>query len=92
MGSDGLWDNLSESEILELVEQSFRSTGYQRGLGAESRAAVNRASGAVVSAAYAASMDKRRTTPYSLAATENFDMVYSGGKKDDITAVVVNVG
>ena len=61
-------------------------------MGAESRAAVNRASGAVVSAAYAASMDKRRTTPYSLAATENFDMVYSGGKKDDITAVVVNVG
>ena len=45
----------------------------------------------MVSAAYAASMDKRRTTPYSLAATENFDMVYSG-KKDDITAVVVNVG
>ena len=92
MGSDGLWDNLSESEILELVEQAFNSTGYQRGLGAESRAAAARASGAVVSAAYAASMDKRRTTPYSLAATENFDMVYSGGKKDDITAVVVNVG
>jgi protein phosphatase PTC7 len=37
-------------------------------------------------------MDKRRTTPYSLAATEFFDMVYSGGKKDDITAVVVSVG
>lgn len=92
MGSDGLWDNLSESEILAVVEQSFESTGYQRGMGAESRAAAARASGAVVSAAYAASMDKRRTTPYSLAATENFDMVYSGGKKDDITAVVVNVG
>ena len=92
MGSDGLWDNLSESEILAVVERAFKSTGYQRGLGAESRAAAARASGAVVSAAYAASMDKRRTTPYSLAATENFDMVYSGGKKDDITAVVVNVG
>ena len=92
MGSDGLWDNLSEGEILAVVEQTLRSTGYQRGMGAESREAAARASGAVVSAAYAASMDKRRTTPYSLAATENFDMVYSGGKKDDITAVVVNVG
>ena len=92
MGSDGLWDNLSEGEILAVVEQTLRSTGYQRGVGAESREAAARASGAVVSAAYAASMDKRRTTPYSLAATENFDMVYSGGKKDDITAVVVNVG
>ena len=92
MGSDGLWDNLSESEILKVVEKSFRGTGYQRGMGAESRQAVAKASGAVVSAAYAASMDKRRTTPYSLAATENFDMVYSGGKKDDITALVVNVG
>jgi protein phosphatase PTC7 len=53
---------------------------------------LNDAARAVVSAAYQAAMDKRRTTPYSLAATENFDMVYSGGKKDDITAVVVNVG
>lgn len=92
MGSDGLWDNLSESEILQIVEGEFKGTGYQRGMGAESRAVVVKAAGAVVSAAYAASMDKRRTTPYSLAATENFDMVYSGGKKDDITAVVVNVG
>jgi protein phosphatase PTC7 len=92
MGSDGLWDNLSESEILSVIEAQFRGTGYQRGMGCESRAVVSGAAGAVVSAAYAASMDKRRTTPYSLAATENFDMVYSGGKKDDITAVVVNVG
>ena len=92
MGSDGLWDNLSESEILELVEELFTGTRYQRGLGAESQQTLTAASRAIVSAAYAASMDKRRTTPYSLAATENFDMVYSGGKKDDITAVVVNVG
>ena len=92
MGSDGLWDNLSESEILELVENTFTGTRYQRGLGAESQQTLTAASRAIVTAAYAASMDKRRTTPYSLAATENFDMVYSGGKKDDITAVVVNVG
>ena len=45
----------------------------------------------IEAAAYHASMDKRRTTPYSLAATDYFDMVYSGGKRDDITVVVVHV-
>ena len=30
-------------------------------------------------------------TPYSVGATEAFDMVYSGGKKDDITVVVAIV-
>jgi hypothetical protein len=34
------------------------------------------------------SVDKHRATPYSRAATEAFDMVYSGGKPDDITVLV----
>ncbi len=29
-----------------------------------------------------------RVTPYSLGATEAFDMVFNGGKQDDITVVV----
>ena len=33
------------------------------------------------------SMDKWISTPYSLGATDAFDMVYSGGKKDDITVL-----
>ena len=54
MGSDGLWDNLSESEILELVENTFTGTRYQRGLGAESQQTLTAASvGAVVTAASA---------------------------------------
>ena len=92
MGSDGLWDNLSESEILEVIESVFQGSSASAGLGAENQGVMNKASRALVSAAYTASMDKRRTTPYSLAATEWFDMVYSGGKKDDITCVVCNVG
>ena len=92
MGSDGLWDNLSEIEILDVIESVFQGSSASAGLGAESQGVMNRASRELVSAAYTASMDKRRTTPYSLAATEWFDMVYSGGKKDDITVVVVNVG
>lgn len=31
--------------------------------------------------AFEYSIDRRRVTPYSRAATEAFDMVYSGGKK-----------
>jgi hypothetical protein len=38
--------------------------------------------------AFEASVDRSRSTPYSRAATEAFDMVYSGGKPDDITVVV----
>ena len=93
MGSDGLWDNLSEVEILELIEDVFKGGCGSAAAGmAQSQSLMNKASREIVSAAYHASMDKRRTTPYSLAATEFFDMVYSGGKKDDITAVIVNVG
>ena len=38
--------------------------------------------------AYDNSIDKRKATPYSWAASEAFNMVYSGGKKDDITVLV----
>ena len=38
--------------------------------------------------AFDASMDKHRSTPYSKAASEAFDMVYSGGKPDDISVLV----
>ena len=41
MGSDGLWDNLSEREILACVEQVFHGTGYQRGMGAEKQGVLN---------------------------------------------------
>jgi hypothetical protein len=42
--------------------------------------------------AFEASVDRSRSTPYSRAATEAFDMVYSGGKPDDITVVVAVIG
>jgi protein phosphatase PTC7 len=43
---------------------------------------------ATVQVAFDNSVDKHRVTPYSRAATEAFDMVYSGGKPDDITVLV----
>ena len=32
-----------------------------------------------------------KVTPYSLGATEAFDMVFNGGKQDDITVVVATL-
>jgi len=34
-------------------------------------------------------MDRAAFTPYSFGASECFDMVYNGGKPDDITVVAV---
>ena len=36
-------------------------------------------------------MDKNVDTPFSLSASEAFNVVYHGGKKDDITIVVAVV-
>jgi hypothetical protein len=45
----------------------------------------------LTAAAFEGSVDRKRGTPYSAAATEAFGMVYSGGKKDDITVLVARV-
>jgi protein phosphatase PTC7 len=42
----------------------------------------------LVKLAFDASVDKKRTTPYSIDASEAFNMVYEGGKPDDITVLV----
>jgi protein phosphatase PTC7 len=77
MGSDGLLDNLSEVETLEAVTQ-MQQKGMRPGPMAQ----------ALAKRAFDHSLDKHRVTPYSRAATEAFDMVYSGGKPDDITVLV----
>jgi len=69
MGSDGLLDNLSEVETLEAVTQ-MQEKGMRPGPMAQALAKL----------AFDHSLDKHRVTPYSRAATEAFDMVYSGGK------------
>jgi protein phosphatase PTC7 len=78
VGSDGLWDNLFDEEVVAVVEEAL--------LARAPPGAIARALGA---AAFAAAGDRRRATPYSQGATAAFDMVYSGGKHDDITAVVL---
>eukprot|EP00878_Enallax_costatus_P008494 GHUV01008879.1.p2 GENE.GHUV01008879.1~~GHUV01008879.1.p2 ORF type:complete len:223 (+),score=47.98 GHUV01008879.1:2147-2815(+) len=80
MGSDGLLDNVSELEMVQQVKQLTQS-GARPGAMAQQLAKL----------AFDNSVDKKRSTPYSRAATEAFDMVYSGGKPDDITVLVAVV-
>ena len=80
LGSDGLWDNVSDEGVLSIAAESES--------GGEPAAAMARR---LAAAAFEGSVDRRRGTPYSAAATEAFGMVYSGGKKDDITVLVARV-
>lgn len=80
MGSDGLLDNVSELELVQQVKQ-WAQTRVRPGAMAQQLAKL----------AFDHSLDKKRSTPYSRAATEAFDMVYSGGKPDDITVLVAVV-
>lgn len=77
MGSDGLLDNLNDSEIKAVLSEQLA-----QGAGPSKLVHV------LVKHAFDASVDKKRDTPYARDASEAFNMVYSGGKPDDITAIV----
>lgn len=76
MGSDGLFDNLSDEEIIEITEVTMTAGGR-----------TSEISKALAFRAFQASTDKDRVTPYSRAASDAFEMIYNGGKTDDITVV-----
>lgn len=74
--TDGLYDNLSDDEILAIIIRC-----NTRKMGAQALAVE------LVHIAHERSMSHSKDTPYSLAATAEFNMVFSGGKPDDITCV-----
>lgn len=80
MGSDGLFDNVSDETIVSEVVKLTKA-GKRASIVAQRLCAV----------AFNNSVDKDAITPYCVAATEAFDMVYNGGKKDDITVLVAHV-
>ncbi|KAG1681171.1 hypothetical protein FOA52_015614 [Chlamydomonas sp. UWO 241] len=77
MGSDGLLDNVSDERIAALLT-SLLAQG----------AGPARMVQELTRIAYEASVDKRADTPYARDASSAFNMVYNGGKKDDITVLV----
>jgi protein phosphatase PTC7 len=76
-GSDGLFDNVSDDRIVEIVDDVLAGGGTAQDV-----------CHALASRAFKASTDKQSVTPYSTAASQAFEMVFSGGKKDDISVVV----
>jgi protein phosphatase PTC7 len=84
LGTDGLFDNLEDQFIADEILTAFAgapTTKQKRVLGRT--IAQN-----LTKAAFECSMSKKVVTPYSMAAQEEFDMIFNGGKKDDITVVV----
>lgn len=82
VGSDGLFDNLPDTDLIGVLEE-VRGNYPDR-----NQAMASALARAIAAAAFHSSMNKSKATPYSRAATEAFDMVYSGGKRDDITVIV----
>ncbi len=101
VGTDGLWDNVSEKEILAVIENRIKSSSASTSSSSSSSLGSNQAflnkkevdacAKELTQKAFEHANDRSRTTPYSLAATEHFDMVYNGGKKDDITVLVCKI-
>ena len=83
VGTDGLFDNLSEEDAVQIAGE-VRKQLEGKCAGEVARRLANE----LGRRAFQNSMDKWIETPYSKAATDAFDMVYSGGKKDDITIIV----
>jgi len=79
LGTDGLFDNLHSEEVVACVN-GLADAGKRLAPAAVSQELARRA--------FQVSLDRTIPTPYSIAASAQFDMVFSGGKKDDICIVV----
>ena len=79
--TDGLFDNLDDEDVAARATALFAA-------GKSSTEVAQ----ALADAAHEVSLDKQADTPYSRSAREEFGMVYSGGKMDDCTVVVLKIG
>jgi protein phosphatase PTC7 len=107
LGSDGLFDNVSDGEVVELVMNMLTSSWEKASKRKRAKAleivkakeldeadmlstcvSPSMLASSLAIEAYTASMDRKRNTPFSLSATEEFNMIFNGGKRDDITVCV----
>jgi protein phosphatase PTC7 len=75
LATDGLFDNVTEDEILNVVD--FDEP-------------VERICKKLATRAYERSLDRRTDSPFALLAKEN-DIMWGGGRPDDITVIVSRV-
>eukprot|EP00485_Elphidium_margaritaceum_P015751 CAMPEP_0202733606 /NCGR_PEP_ID=MMETSP1385-20130828/188255_1 /ASSEMBLY_ACC=CAM_ASM_000861 /TAXON_ID=933848 /ORGANISM="Elphidium margaritaceum" /LENGTH=302 /DNA_ID=CAMNT_0049399943 /DNA_START=757 /DNA_END=1665 /DNA_ORIENTATION=- len=102
VGSDGLWDNLYQNEISEMIcgtmtkyyknwcrECEERNSDIYFNDFVHAQIVNGDLNHKIMKQAYQNSLDRQKTTPWSEQMTQTVDMVYNGGKPDDITCVVV---
>lgn len=78
VASDGLFDNVEDEDIASIAWM------YRH---ASSQAVAEH----IATLAFQNSTDKHIVSPYSRAATEEYGIVYRGGKMDDITIIVAKI-
>ena len=106
VGSDGLWDNLFDDEISNIIcltmsryFDQYKNNNNNNNNNNDNYLTFNNyvhskivkgdLTHIIIKQAYLNSIDRKKETPWSQAMTQTVDMVYNGGKQDDITCVVV---
>lgn len=79
LATDGLFDNLKEEEILELLDHDINDENDVQSIAEK-----------LAKAAYENSLNVSIDSPFAEMAKDN-DILWSGGIKDDITVIVVHV-
>ena len=84
LGTDGLWDNAFDNEVMTIIDQNLEKTG--------NLSDPQKASQEIAKMAFAHSLDKSFRSPFEIHSEEDPKAkTYPGGKKDDITVVVSQV-
>ena len=98
VGTDGLFDNVPDGDIIQVADEAVAKFAAKAKPGESKlklaqrmKAASSEAARELVTKAFHHSMDKKYASPYAIAAQEEFDMIFSGGKKDDCSVVVAVV-
>jgi len=81
LGTDGLLDNVSVNEMMSIAQDVASDKRLSRQEQLQTLTFKLRA------AAYDNSISRDISTPYSEAASDEFQLVYRGGKRDDITVI-----
>ncbi|ETO25911.1 hypothetical protein RFI_11226, partial [Reticulomyxa filosa] len=95
VGSDGLWDNLFLNEISAILTEQLNgcvknpSNPFPVTKRVPTFVKQGKLTNHIMYQALNNSFDKNKTTPWSNSMTQEVEMVFSGGKPDDITCIVV---
>jgi protein phosphatase PTC7 len=88
LATDGLFDNVAEEEVLEVIEASAAQSAAEEPerLGVDEHALAT----ALATRAYERSLDREVDSPFALLAKDN-DIMWGGGRPDDITVIVARI-